>query len=99
MTRGVGARGDGLAELVKHQLHGGGVDLGQDQGDAGVALRADGAEQVDGLVTEVAATPRADALLIPAPTQSAGLTDPVESVAFDHQGTRPRGARPRAWPL
>jgi hypothetical protein len=46
----MGAGGDGSAQLVEHQLHGGGVDLGQDQGDAAVTFRANGAEQIDGLM-------------------------------------------------
>ena len=40
-----------------------------------VALGADGAEQVDGLVAEVAPATRPDALLEPAPAGAAGLAD------------------------
>jgi len=52
---GMGARVDGLAELIEHELHGGGFDGGQHQGDAGVTLGADRAEQVDGVVPQIAA--------------------------------------------
>jgi hypothetical protein len=56
-------------------LHGGGLDGGQDQGHAGVALGADRAEQIDGVVPQVAATAGPLSLLEPAPADSPGLAD------------------------
>ena len=73
---GMGAWGDGLAQLVEHELHRLGLDTGQDQGNPGVAFRADGAEQVDGLVAQVPAARWTNSLLKPAPTGAAGLADP-----------------------
>jgi hypothetical protein len=64
-----------LAEFVEHQLHGRGLDGGQDQRHAGVALGADGAEQIDGLVAEIAPAAGAMALLVPATAGPAGLAD------------------------
>jgi hypothetical protein len=69
-------RRHGLAELVEHRLHGGGADRGQSQGDAGVARRTDGAEQIDRLMAQVAHAARAHALLEPASADPAGLADP-----------------------
>ena len=40
------------AELVEEGLHGGSRDDGQDQAEGGVALGADGAEQVDGPIIQ-----------------------------------------------
>ena len=50
----MGARRHGHGELVEHRLHGGGAYLGKNQGDATVAVRTDRAEQIDGLVAQVA---------------------------------------------
>lgn len=71
----VGAGADGVGELVEHRLHRGGADRGQHQGDAGVALRTDRAEQVDRLVAQVARAARAYAALEPAAADAAGLAD------------------------
>jgi glyoxylate carboligase len=51
-------RRHGLAELVEHDLHGAGAHRRQDQGDAGIALGTDGAEQVDRLVAQAAQAAR-----------------------------------------
>jgi hypothetical protein len=72
----VGVCRHGLAELIEHRLHGGGAHHGQDQGDAGITRRADGAEQVDRLVAQVAHPARAHALLVPPSADAAGLADP-----------------------
>jgi hypothetical protein len=66
----------GLAELVEHHLHGAGADRRQDQGNASIPLGTDRAEQIGRLVAEVAHTARAQALLVPAPPDPAGLADP-----------------------
>jgi hypothetical protein len=71
----MGAGRHGRGELVEHRLHGGGAHLRQNQGDAVVALGADGAEQISGLVAQVAAAARADAFLVPAPAGAAGLAN------------------------
>ena len=65
---GVGAGADRLGEFVKHHLHGGGGNRRRNQGDAGIARRADGAEQVGRLVAEITGAARAHPLLVPAPT-------------------------------
>ena len=75
MTRPWAPAVDGLAQLVEHELHGGGLDSGQDQGDAGVALRADRAEQIDGLVAQVAAAAGPLPLLEPSSAGPPGLAD------------------------
>ena len=67
---------DRLGEFVEHRLHGGGTDRRQDERDAGIARRADGAEQVGGLVAEVAHPARPHALLVPPAAHPAGLADP-----------------------
>lgn len=72
----MGAWSNGLAQLVEHELHRLGLDTGQDQGDPGVASRADGAEQVDGLVAQVPAARWTNSLRKPAPTGAAGPADP-----------------------
>jgi hypothetical protein len=66
----------GLAELVESHLHGGGADCGQDQGDAGMRLGTDRAEQIGRLGAEVAYAARTQAGLVPAATGPAGLADP-----------------------
>ena len=71
---GVGRHG--LAELVEHRLHGGGAHRGQHERDPGIALRTDRAEQIDRLVAQVAHAARAQAALVPAPADPAGLADP-----------------------
>jgi hypothetical protein len=48
---GVGAAGDGAADLIQMHLHGGDVGARQHEGGANAALRADGAEQVGVLVS------------------------------------------------
>src|SRR5262245_22702314 len=70
---GTGRHGQG--ELVEHRLHGGCAHLGENQGDAVVALGADGAEQIDRLMPEIAAAARADAFLEPAAAGAAGLAN------------------------
>ena len=72
----MGAGHHGRGELIKHRLHGGRAHLGENQGHAVVAVRADGAEQIDGLVAQVASATGADALLEPTPAGAAGLADP-----------------------
>src|SRR3954452_22378637 len=52
------------------------VDRGEDQGDAGVALWANGAEQVGGFMPEIAPATRPLPLLEPAAAGSAGLAHP-----------------------
>ncbi len=64
------------SELVEHGLHGGRAHLGENQGDAKIALRADRTEEIDGLMAQVAAAARADAFLVPAAAGAAGLADP-----------------------
>ena len=73
---GMRVRCHGLAELVEHRLHGGGADRGEDERDAGIALRTDGAEQIDRLMAQVAHAARAHAALEPASADAAGLADP-----------------------
>jgi hypothetical protein len=72
----MGAGTDRLGELVEHRLHGGGADCRQDERNPGIALWADRAEQVGGLVAEIAQPARPHALLVPAAADPAGLTDP-----------------------
>ena len=72
----MGAGRHGRGELVEHGLHRDRAHLGQNQGHAVVALGADRAEEVDGLVPQVAPAARADALLEPAAAGAAGLADP-----------------------
>jgi hypothetical protein len=74
---GMGVRGHGLAEFIQHRLHGGGADRGQDQGNPGVARGTDGAEQIDGLMAQIAHAARADPTFEPAAADAAGLADPV----------------------
>src|SRR5918994_502441 len=64
------------AELVEPRRHRGSTDTGQDQGDPGVTLRADGAEPIDRPVAQIAHAARAHAALEPAPAQAPGLADP-----------------------
>ena len=73
---GMGAGRHGRGELVEHGLHRDRTHLGQNQGHAVVALGADGAEQVEGVVPEVAPAAWADAFLEPAAAGAAGLADP-----------------------
>src|SRR5258708_8510451 len=51
---GVGIGADRRRQLVEQELHGRGARFRQDQGDAGVAGRADGAEDPGGGVAPVA---------------------------------------------
>ena len=107
----MGAGADGLAELVEHRRHRGGADRGQDQGAAGVARRADRAEQVDRLVAQVAYAARAHAAFEPAAADAAGLADPglvlepdlepfgVGMVAGDLGDQRRKFFLKRAWAL
>ena len=74
---GMGARRHRVGELIEHQLHGGGVGDRQDQRDAGVAHRADGAEQVDRFVAEIAPAARPHPLGEPAAADPTGLADPA----------------------
>ena len=85
----MGAGRHGRGELVEHGLHGGGAHLGQDQGHAVVALGADRAEEVDGLMAQVAAATPPDALE-PAPAGAAGLADTglVEEPDLEVHGPR-----------
>lgn len=64
-----------IAELVEEGLHGHGRDDRQDQAEGGVALGADGAEQVDGGMTLILDTGRAGAALEPFPAVAPGLAD------------------------
>ena len=73
--QGVGAWDDGPTQLVEHQLHGRGRDVGEDQRDTGVALGADGTEQIGRLVAEVTPATGSMALLEPATTGPAGLAN------------------------
>jgi hypothetical protein len=57
-------------------LHGTGAHRRQDQGDAGIPLGTDRPEQVNRLVAQVAHAARAQAALVPAATDPAGLADP-----------------------
>ena len=54
---GVGAAGDGSADLVEMGLHGLGVGEGHGEGRADAARRADGAEQIGALVALVGRLP------------------------------------------
>ena len=63
-------------ELVEEGLHDVGPDDRQHQGEGGVALRADGAEEVDRGVALVFDSGWAGAALEPAPAVAAGLADP-----------------------
>ena len=74
---GMGARRHRVGELIEHQLHGGGVGDRQDQRDARVADRADGAEQVHRFVAEVAPAARPHPLGEPAAADPTGLADPA----------------------
>ena len=74
---GMGARRHRVGELIEHQLHGGGVGDRQDQRDARVADRADGAEQVHQFVAEVAPATRPHPLGEPAAADPTGLADPA----------------------
>lgn len=49
---------DGLADGVEMRLHGLGVGLRHDEGDAGVAARTDGAEHIGVLVALILGLPR-----------------------------------------
>jgi hypothetical protein len=73
---GVRAWGHLAAELVEEGLHDVGPDDRQDQAEGGVALRADGAEQVDGGVALVFDSRGAGAALEPSSAVAAGLADP-----------------------
>ena len=57
----MGAGRHGRGEFVEHGLHRDRTHLGQNQGHAVVALGADGAEQIEGIVPEVAPAAWADA--------------------------------------
>ena len=65
-----------VAELVEEGLHGAGRNDRQDQAKGGVALGADGAEEVDGGMALVFDAGRAGATLEPTPAIPAGLADP-----------------------
>jgi hypothetical protein len=65
-----------LAQLVEHQLHRRGLDRGQDERDAEVALRTDCTEEIGRLMPKVAPAARPLPLLEPASAGPAGLADP-----------------------
>ena len=73
---GMGAGGDRLAEFGEQDVHRLGRGPRQDDSDAGIAVRADGAEEVGRLETMVANRPGTGAGRRPAPGQRAFLTDP-----------------------
>jgi hypothetical protein len=79
-----------LGELVEHGLHGGGAHRRQGQRDTDVAGRADGAEQIDRLVAQVAHAARAHPPLEPPATDPTGLADPrfVEEPDLELLGLR-----------
>ena len=91
--QGVGAWDDGPTQLVEHQLHGRGRDVGEDQRDTGVALGADGTEQIGRLVAEVTPATGSMALLEPATADAAGLADPglVQEPDLETLGVGMRG--------
>ena len=67
---------DRLGELVEHRLHGGRKDHGQGERHCFLAHRADRAEEIERLMTEIAQPPWPNALLVPAAAGAAGLTGP-----------------------
>ena len=73
---GVGAAGDGPADLVEMGLHGLGVGEGHGEGRADTARRADGAEQVGAIVALVGRLARAGAAPGPLPDEPVLLSDP-----------------------
>jgi transposase len=81
--QGVGAWDDGPTQLVEHQLHGRGRDVGENQRNTGVALGADGTEQIGRLVAEVTPATGPMALLEPATTGPAGLANALEGMSRD----------------
>jgi hypothetical protein len=89
-----------LGELVEHGLHGGGAHRRQGQRDTDVAGRADGAEQIDRLVAQVADPARAHPPLEPPATVPqrlpihAGLTGglpPIHAIQGVGQAEQPGG--------
>ena len=74
--QGVGVWGHLAAELVEEGLHDVGPDDRQDQAEGGIALGADGAEEIDRGVALVFDPSWSRTLLKPAPAVAAGLADP-----------------------
>ena len=73
---GVGPGRHGRGELGQEEVHGCGRDLGQDQGHAGVACRADGTEQVGRREAVLVQPARPGAFLVPDVGDAALLADP-----------------------
>jgi hypothetical protein len=71
----VGTRGDRLAQFGEQDVHGLGRGSRQDDGDAEIAIGADGAEQIGRLEPVIPDRPRTAAAGRPAPGQRAFLTD------------------------
>jgi hypothetical protein len=65
-----------VAELIEEGLHDVGRDDRHDQAEGGIALRADGAEEVDGGMALVFNAGGAAAFLEPSAAIPAGLADP-----------------------
>src|SRR6185312_7156322 len=84
---------DGLADGVEMRLHGLGVGLRHDEGDAGVAARTDGAEHIGVLVALILGLPRH---VIPSwPIGKRGCSSGRPA---SRPGTRPQSAFPgRVW--
>src|SRR6202048_2762935 len=67
---------DGLADGVEMRLHGLGVGLRHDEGDAGVAARTDGGEHIGVLLALILWVARAGSLLGPLVDEAVLLADP-----------------------
>lgn len=83
----MGAGGDGLARFLEHQVHRLGVGPRNDNGDAGVAIGANGAEQIGGLEAMVAHGSRSGAARRPALGQRSFLADSRFVLEPDFEGT------------
>ena len=98
---GVGAWPNALADLRKMQVHGLGIDGGQNEGRAHAAVGTDGAEQIDRAVPLIAWRRRPGPSPRPEAGQRALLADPgfvlppdLERLA-DRRGGEPLGYEPR----
>jgi hypothetical protein len=85
---GMGVLLDSFGKLVEHGLHGCRRNIGQDERHRFVARRTDGAEEIQSLMTKIAAPLLSHAFLEPAPTGSAGLTNSRFILKPDFDPTR-----------
>jgi hypothetical protein len=97
---GVGAWPNALADLVEMQVHGLGIDGGQNEGGADAAVGTDGAEQIDRAVPLIARCRRPGTSPRPEAGQRALLADPRFVLPPDLERlTDRRGGEPLGYEL